>query len=111
MSDSDRLQELRRQRALEAERLAKLDREIAAASGSPTPPVPTVPPPALASGAAAAPPAEVTAAAEAMLDEYRVAPDALKSDVKKGCLLYFFGALGLFAMGVMVLYFAFRHGK
>ena len=46
-----------------------------------------------------------------MLDEYRVAPDALKSDVKKGCLLYFFGAIGLFALGVVALYFAFRHGK
>lgn len=46
-----------------------------------------------------------------MLDEYRVAPDALKSDVKKGCILYFIGALGLLALGLLALSFAFRHGK
>ena len=46
-----------------------------------------------------------------MLEEYRVAPDTLKSDVKKGCLLYFFAALALLAVGMVALYFIFRHGK
>jgi hypothetical protein len=44
-------------------------------------------------------------AADAILEEYRVAPDTLKTDIRKGCLLYFIGALALVALGVSVLYF------
>ena len=132
MPDSDRLQQLRRQRELVAEQLAWLDREIAAVAGAPAPAPPAPPPPAPASPpvrpAVVAPPAsslapapapardvslpaDPTASADVLLEEYRVAPDTLKSDVKKGCLLYFFAALALFALGVVGLYFFFRHGK
>ncbi len=67
-------------------------------------PVPALTPESPA--AAAAP--EVAAAADAILEEYRVAPEALKGDVKKGCFFYFFGALGLLALGVIALYYALK---
>jgi hypothetical protein len=132
---SDRLEELRRQRNLIEEHLAWLDREIAAASGEPAvaPPAPTPIPAPVASVAPAAvapvvvapvvapvpvaAPAipsepiapEVAATADAILDEYRVAPAALHSDVKKGCFLYLLAAFGLLALGVIGLYYALRH--
>lgn len=48
----------------------------------------------------------VAAAAEAILAEYRVEPSSLRTDVRKGCFLYFFGALAFFALVVTVLYYA-----
>ena len=130
MPDPARLNDLRRQRELVAEQLAWIDREIAAASGEPASPKPVAAPPA---APAAAPrlvpvrapivpppppaalnaeiPTHVAAQADAMLDEYRVAPDAMKSDVKKGCFLYFFAAFALFALGVVALYLIFRASK
>jgi len=125
----DRLQELRRQRALVADHLAWLDREIAAdpaatapGPGAPSPaaPVPVVPPVRLPASLPAQPsvagensPVEAVVAAEAdaILEDYRVAPDELKTDVKKGCFLYFFAALAFVALGVVVLYFLFQRGK
>ena len=136
---SDRLNELRRQRELVEEHLAWLDREIAAASGlktaptatpSPAAPAPATPvaaPPALptpvlatpAVAKPAAPPANasmpdappVEAVAESILADYRVKPDSMKSDVKKGCVLYFFAALAFVAAVVVGLYFLFQRGK
>lgn len=43
---------------------------------------------------------------DALLEEYRVEPGALKRDVRKGCLLYFAGAMALLILVVAVLYFA-----
>jgi len=126
---SDRLQELRRQRALVAEHLAWLDREIRAAGGTMSvAPAATlssfVGPEDTLSAPVAAPiavpavftpppapplPPEVAATADAILDEYRVQPDSLKTDVKKGCFLYFFIALGLVVLAVVGFYFA-KHG-
>lgn len=122
---SDRLQELRRQRALVQEHLAWLDREIAAAAPAiampespwpaktpaapPAPLAPSVVPVAVGAPAAEILPAEVAATADAILDEYRVQPDNLKTDVKKGCFLYFFAALGLVVLAVFAFYFA-KHG-
>ncbi len=132
---SDRLQELLRQRALVQQHLAWLDGEIAEANGhdpvdpSPAPrPLrpglrPAPPPPsyvasqaaALARHAATAPAPSATrpdenphvaAAADAILSEYRVEPASLKTDVRKGCFLYFFGALALVALVVTGLYYA-----
>lgn len=131
---SDRLQQLRRQRAVVAEHLAWLDGEIAQAQQTPAlnpaeAPAPddlttvpfsmraVLPPPAKASGpAAASAPTSIkdsasAAAADEILRDYQVEPEAMKSDVKKGCLLYFFGALGLVALGVTVLYFVFQRGR
>src|SRR5205823_1835191 len=120
--------ELRRQRALIAEHLAWLDRQIAEAGGMATPaaqpapqatPTPLAPPgptplpkvetagvvaAALKASVAAAtnPPEspEVAAKANAILDEYRTPEASLKTDVRKGCMLYFAAAMGLLAIGV-----------
>ena len=127
---SDRLQDLLRQRALIQEQLAWLDREIAAASAAdatttpapaPQPARAPLPQPGyLASQAAAiaahqaaarAPATDrgenpaVAAAADAILEKYRVQPDSLKTDVRQGCFLYFFGALAAVAVIVVGLYY------
>ncbi|MDO8544157.1 MAG: hypothetical protein Q7S40_27260 [Opitutaceae bacterium] len=144
---SQRLDELRRQRALVQEHLAWLDREIAAAapqksavstttispaapapivtkaeplastsaavsspsvgSGASIPSVLSVPSPTSAGATAAAPPPGELAV-EKLLEEYRVAPDAVRQDVRKGCFLYFAAACALFALVVVVLFFALR---
>jgi hypothetical protein len=104
LSMSDRLRELRRQRALVQEQLAWLDQEIAKASSeeksfpSSVPPVVSVPVQT-----------QAMASADAIIDEYRVAPEVVKSDVRKGCLLYFALGLGLIVAGVIGLYLALRH--
>jgi hypothetical protein len=129
---SDRLQDLLRQRALSQEQLAWLDREIAATSAADATTTPTpapAPRPARAplpqpgylasqpaaiaehQAAAARDPATargenpaVAAAADAILEKYRVQPDSLKTDVRQGCFLYFFGALAVVAVIIAGLY-------
>jgi hypothetical protein len=118
---SDRLAELRRQRALVQEQLAWIDREIVSvekqlgavpAEGPPTivqlaPPAPKKPSPlspATPAGAAVEP------LAEAIYEEYKVPPEALRRDVRQGCLVYFAGALVVLALAVVGLYFALRQG-
>lgn len=140
-SASDRLNELRRQRALLREHIAWLEREIAgeeakAAPTGPAPQVPASPPDEVERGApgarvttaegggrpsAPAVPAEadeagreitaddVESAADAVLEEYRVAPTDLQRDVRRGCLLYFAAGFLLFVAAVAGLYFALRH--
>ena len=131
---SDRLQDLLRQRALSQEQLAWLDREIAATSAADATTTPTpapAPRPARAplpqpgylasqpaaiaehQAAAARDPATargenpaVAAAADAILEKYRVQPDSLKTDVRQGCFLYFFGALAVVAVIIAGLYSA-----
>lgn len=131
---SDRLQDLLRQRALSQEQLAWLDREIAAASAADATTTPTpapAPRPARAplpqpsylasqaaaiaahQAAAARDPATargenpaVAASADAILEKYRVQPDSLKTDVRQGCFLYFFGALAVVAVIIAGLYSA-----
>lgn len=102
-----------------ADHVAWLDREIAAATplspiaDRPSPPLVAPPQPAPTSPAAAQNATPVTAApvgpeAEAILDDYRVPETSLKSDVRKGCLLYFVGAFLLVGLGVVALYFFFQ---
>jgi len=137
--DPARLQDLRRQRELVAEQLAWLDREIAAAGGSTTPPatasVPISPWPSYPAESpvpapqpalrlvtpaprplapfAPAPvvPSSPAALAEAdeLLEQYRVPPETLKTDVRAGCFLYFFGAFALVGLGIAVFYFLNHH--
>ena len=126
---ADRLAELLRQRALLQEHLAWLDREIAKASNSASPALTALPilkPPLLApsipappttvrrlplasSAPVIAPAADARADdADEILEQYRVAPAALQTDIRKGCLLYFIGAL-VFVGGVVAgLYLVFR---
>ena len=110
----DRLSELVRQRALILDHLAWLDREIASVTAkpvipplAPSPPSPAPPPAAIgaATVAVTATPPNVLPTEE-ILDQYRVAPAALKKDVRKGCLLYFVGAFVLLGVVVAILYFA-----
>ena len=97
-SPEDRLQELRRQRALVEQQLAWLDREIAAASGGLPPPAPLQP----------APPAVPTAGdseVEALMESYRAESRSAPAAARRGCLIVFFAALALFALAVLALYF------
>jgi hypothetical protein len=127
---SDRLAELRRQRALMQEHLAWLDAEITAAekSGGEMPMPAVVPSPGLratprvvsltpvaATKTALVSPAPVTGApaaheplADKILEEYRVPEKSLHQDVRKGCFLYFAAALLLLGAAVVGLYFALR---
>ncbi|MBI5692695.1 MAG: hypothetical protein HZC55_21665 [Verrucomicrobia bacterium] len=125
---SDRLAELRRQRALVQEHLDWLDREIAASAPVPPgPPAASAPPPHPAAAATpvqavapasmapmAGPGAAATGSApvdpDSILEQYRSAPGSLQSDVRKGCFLYFAAALGLLALGVVALSFLLRKG-
>ena len=104
---SDRLKDLLRQRALAQEQLAWLEGEIARESGAAAPVAPAasrVPPtPAVAPKTAG--PAHSEAEVEAMLAQYRNDPAVLQSNVKRGCFLYFFAALGLLGLTVLGFYF------
>lgn len=119
---SDRLRDLLRQRALLQEHLSWLDREIAATSHQvpgaenvtppPTPPPAPAPLPPVATAIAqrviakSHPIGTAPVPAEAMIEQYRVAPDAVKQDVRRGCFIYFAAAFVLLALGVVALYFA-----
>jgi len=103
---SDRLNELKRQRAIAQEQLAWLDREIARESGAAAPVAPTPPAPAAPVVAPeTAGPAHAEAEVEAMMAQYRSDPDSLQGNVKRGCFLYFFAALGLLLLAVLAFYF------
>jgi hypothetical protein len=132
MPAPDRLAELQRQRALLQEHLAWLEREIAAEmrgspAASPASPssstglpaqsfanlgtLPTssvVATPASASLAAAtgvSGPAAITSVVDPTLEVYRQDTASLKSDLRRGCLLYFGIAFALFAIAVTAFYF------
>ncbi|MBC7368358.1 MAG: hypothetical protein H7343_16370 [Undibacterium sp.] len=104
----DRLAELQRQRALVQQDLARLDREIAEAQSrvdhSPTPETPhTRAVPALAITLPA------DADADAILNQYRSGEASVKTDVRKGCILYAVLAFAALILGVFSLYFMLRH--
>ena len=103
---SDRLKDLQRQRAQAQEQLARLDREIARETGA-------APPRASAPSTTAvtpqAGPAHAETDAEAMMAQYRSDPQALHRNVKRGCFLYFVGALALLALALLAFYFLRSH--
>ena len=114
----DRLAQLRRQRALAQEQIDWINREIAEAEsensrkpasvllqGVVTTPEATATPslPSSASSSAA-----TTSEDDDLIARYRVGPDALKNDVRKGCFIYFAAALLLLGAVVAVLYFSLR---
>lgn len=101
---SDRLQELLRQKALLAEQAAWLEREIAAEQAR----IGVTPSAAAAATPASPPPASVDSSAAALLDQYRPNPQLVQQDVKRGCYLYFLGALALLGLGVLAIYLAYR---
>ena len=102
---SDRLKDLQRQRAIALEQLAWLDREIAAQSGQPAPaPAPAWPAP-VAPAATPPPAAHTEAVAEEILANYQNDPINVKSNVKRGCFLYFFLAFAVVGLAVWALYY------
>jgi hypothetical protein len=95
---SDRLPELRRQRALVAEQLAWLDREIAAAGGE-TPAAPAAPqPPADPRIGTELP------AAEKILAEFRREAELSPTKMRWGCIWSFVCGLALLILGVAAIY-------
>ena len=108
---SDRLSELRRQRALLQEHLASLEREIATEAFRPeippdnrvapnskvTLPLPTLTSPPQGDGSTSADP-------EKTLEQYQTEPQSIHREVKRGCLLYFAVALAIVVLGVLALY-------
>ena len=102
---SDRLEELRRQRALQREHLDWMDREIAALEAANPPPRPATLPPRLDAS-----PRDRDA--EAILQEYVQPDQSIRTQTKMGCFLYFGLALALLALLVLATYFysKARHG-
>jgi hypothetical protein len=95
---SERLSDLRRQRALVAEHLAWLDREIAAA-GSEALATPVTPaPPANPGGGADLP------AAEKILAEFRSEAERSPAKIRQGCLWTFGAGIALLILGVVAIY-------
>jgi hypothetical protein len=101
---SDRLEEFRRQRALQREHLDWIDREIAALEGSasapepprlpilaPRPPIPEIGPSA-------------SLDAEAILEEYRKPAVSIAKQTRTGCMIYMGAALALLALAVVAVY-------
>jgi len=133
----DRLAEIRRQRALVAEHLAWLDREIAAAAPASAAPVaPTAPavvpapiappatapstldPAAILAAAAAAKPAAQDSAAPSIEDDIaekhlpRRQPGSIQQDVRRGCLLYFaIAALLVFGLCALLVWVSRAYNK
>jgi hypothetical protein len=101
-SPDDRLQELRRQRALVQQQLAFLDREIASASGEAKPALPAAqnPPPVSAAPGQPAAADEVDKVIKSFEEESR----SNAADVKSGCIWIFVAAFVLFALCVFAFY-------
>ncbi len=106
---SDRLDELKRQRTLAQEQLAWLDREIARETGQT--PAPAAPSPAPASVTApqraAISDEEAAHAAQEIIAQYEKPAGSMTQDVRRGCFLAFFFALGavvLLAVTAYIIY-------
>ena len=105
---SDRLADLQRQRALAQEQVAWFDREIARETGqvAPVTPAPAVAPVIPRPTAAAADEAAARAAQE-IIAQYQdgPSPQSAAKDMKRGCYLAFFLALGAVALIFLTAYF------
>jgi hypothetical protein len=112
---SDRLNELRRQRALLQQHMEWLDREIAAASGNARPaPLPLQPPtPQMATSASKLSPIISVSLTEtpspqdtdALLRQYASDPKDSEASVKRGCWIAFIAAFALLGLVMAVWYF------
>ena len=108
---SDRLTDLQRQRALAVERLAAIEREIAAELGGGTVPPPgrRIPAPTPSTARPPLPVAPSPEDAEAIIAQFQHQSGSVRSDVRRGCFLYFFLALALFFGGLALFYYLHRH--
>ncbi len=102
---SDRLAELLRQRAQLQEQLAQLDRQIAAAASAMAP---ELPPSAPSASKIPSVPVVITDP-DAIIGQYASDSNRLKTDVRKGCLLYAALALLLLILGIAGLLRFSRH--
>jgi hypothetical protein len=114
---SDRLADLQRQRALAQEQVAWFDREIARESGPATSPssaaaVPVKPAmpavaPVIARPTAAAADEAAARAAQEIIAQYEDShsPQSAAKEMKRGCYLAFFFALGAVALIFLTAYF------
>jgi hypothetical protein len=99
---SDRLTELHRQRALVAEQLVWLDREIAAAGGE-TPATPAASPPPIT----LPPPTHFDndlPVADKILAEFRSEADLSPARTRQGCIWSFVGGIALLLLGLAAIY-------
>jgi hypothetical protein len=95
---SDRLSELRHQRALVAEQLAWLDREITSAGGETSALPPTPSPPADPASDVELP------AADEILAEFRSEAERSPAKMRQGCLWSFAGGMAVLILGVATIY-------
>jgi hypothetical protein len=103
---SDRLKELQRLRAAAQEQVAWLDREIAREQSLPAATRPVVAPqPQIFAGGTSSP-RESTSPLDAdkLIQRYQGSGHSIKDEVKRGCFIYFYTALGLLVAGVIVAY-------
>jgi hypothetical protein len=100
---SDSLDELRKQRDLQRERLEWLDREIAAQEGM------------LREEAEGERPAEArpqeSRSADQILDEFRQSPAQIHKLTTFGCIVYFAAAMGILAVLAATFYLYVRSGQ
>jgi len=95
---SDRLSDLRRQRAVAAEQLARLNREIAAA-GSETSALPATPsPPTDPAGGIDLP------EADKILAEFRSEAERSPAKMRRGCIWSFVCGMVLLILGIATIY-------
>jgi hypothetical protein len=110
---SDRLADLQRQRALAQEQVAWFDREIARESGQLTPPAVPVAPvipavaPVIPRPTAVAADEAAARAAQEIIAQYQDghSPQSAARDMKRGCYLAFFLALGAVILIFLTAYF------
>jgi hypothetical protein len=108
---SDRLNELRRQRALAQEQVDWFDREIARESGAQVPPAPSPAPVHTPLPAAKqAEPDAIERDAQKILERYRHAGHPIRTEVRKGCYIYFVMAFVLVGLIFLAVYF-FLHNR
>ena len=113
---SDRLEELRKQRALVQQHLTWLDHEIASVTvtrltlppfamrGNTRPPVPSATTPATPTKTGATRP-PISAAAVPELAEFQVDPDDVHGDTRRGCIIYSAIAFLVLVLIMGVIYF------
>jgi hypothetical protein len=105
-SPDERLQELRRQRALVQEQLAFLDREIASASGEAKPAMPAtqLPPPVFASPGQPAAPMADGGDVEDVIKSLEEESRSSLAKAKWGCIWIFVATLALLTLCLFAFY-------
>src|SRR5688572_30004792 len=104
---SDRLIELQRQRALAQEQVAWFDREIAREAGLVGAPAAPVVPPAPSGFESSPSPSPFDA--DRIIKQYQGKTGSVRSEVRRGCFLYFAIAWALLGLGLLTFWLIRRH--